>query len=183
MRADVRITEVDQAMVLALADEFERVYARAFGAPGYDEPAETAQRFRAEQLPRHAEREGFRCVVALRSDRMIGFAYGYTGERGQWWSDRVADLAPAEVADRWLGGHFEFVELAVDPGEQGQGVGTALHDALLADLPHGRALLSTYRDDRPAPRLYRRRGWELLVAGLDETSDLYGIMLTVGRDR
>jgi hypothetical protein len=40
-----------------------------------------------------------------------------------------------------------------------------------------RALLATYRDDRPAPRLYRRRGWELLVAGLDEQSDLYGINL------
>ena len=62
----------------------------------------------------------------------------------------------------------------MDPAAQGRGTGTALHDALLAGLPHRRALLSTYRDDRPAPRLYRRRGWRLLYAGLDDNSDLYG---------
>jgi ribosomal protein S18 acetylase RimI-like enzyme len=173
----VRIGEIDPGAVLARADEFEQVYARAFGAPGYDEPAEAAQRFRAEQLPRHAGREGFRCVVAQRHGRLIGFAYGYTGERGQFWSDWVAERVPAHLSDEWVGGHFEFVELAVDPGEQGQGIGIALHDALLAGLPHERALLSTYRDDRPAPRLYRRRGWDLLFAGLDENSDLYGISL------
>ncbi|HZM83850.1 MAG TPA: GNAT family N-acetyltransferase [Candidatus Limnocylindrales bacterium] len=183
MRADVKIIELDRAAVLARRSEFEEVYALAFGAPGYDEPGDAARRFRAEQLPRHAGREGFRCVVALRGDRLLGFAYGYTGERGQWWSNHVATRAPAYVTERWLGGHFEFVELAVEPGEQGQGIGTALHDALLAGLPHERALLSTYRDDRPAPRLYRRRGWELLMAGLDDTSDLYGINLANGKDR
>jgi ribosomal protein S18 acetylase RimI-like enzyme len=176
---NVRIDEVDPAEVLARAGEFERVYARAFGAPGYDEPAEAAQRFRAEQLPRHAGREGFRCVAARRDGCLVGFAYGYTGERGQYWPDWVAERVPAPIADKWLGGgHFEFVELAVDPDEQGQGIGTALHDALIAGLPHERALLSTYRDDRPAPRLYRRRGWELLFEGLDEVSDLYGIRLS-----
>lgn len=173
----MQIVELDPDTVEANAAEFERIYLRAFGAPGYDEPAEAAQRFRAEQLPRHAQRDGFRCVVARLDERMIGFAYGYTGERGQFWSDWVAGRVPAEIAGEWIGGHFEFVELAVDPDEQGRGVGGALHDALLAGLPHARALLSTYRDDRPAPRLYRGRGWELLVAGLDDNSDLYGLRL------
>jgi len=85
-------------------------------------------------------------------------AYGYTGELGQWWSDRVAERAPQPVVVEWLGGHFEFVELAVDPRWQGRGLGCALHDALLLDLPHSRALLTTYRDDRPAPRLVVRTG-------------------------
>lgn len=161
--------------------EFERIYARVFGAPGYDEPPEAAQRFRDEQLPRHAEREGFRCVVARRDGRMLGFAYGYTGERGQYWSDWVAGRVPEHITERWLGGHFEFVELAVDPDEQGRGIGGALHDALLSGLPHRRALLSTYRDDRPAPRLYRGRGWELLFEGLAEDSDLYGLKLDQAR--
>jgi hypothetical protein len=49
---------------------------------------------------------------------------------------------------------------------------------LLLGLPHDRALLSTYRDDRPAPRLYARLGWIKLATGvLDGGSDLWGLRL------
>jgi ribosomal protein S18 acetylase RimI-like enzyme len=173
----VEIALVDGADAVALADELAAVYARAFGAPGYDEPPEAAERFRTESLPKHAGRDGFRCALARDGARIVGFAYGYTGHRGQWWSDRVVSRAPADIARDWVGGHFEFVELAVDPAEQGHGVGAALHDALLAGLPHERALLTTYADDQPAPRLYRRKGWRLLMAGFEDHTDLYGLEL------
>lgn len=155
-------------------EDLVAVYAAAFSAPGYDEPPEAATTFGADQLPVHAERDGFRRVLALHDGGPVGFAYGYTGERGQWWSDRVAERAPASVVDEWLGGHFEVVELAVVPSTQGRGLGTTLMAALLRDLPHERALLTTYADDRAAPRLYRRTGWRVLALGLDESSTLYG---------
>jgi ribosomal protein S18 acetylase RimI-like enzyme len=158
-----------------LVDELTTVYRHAFGAPGYEETERDVERFRDEQLPTHACREGFRCAVAFEEDRCVGFAYGYTGRRGQWWSDEVASRAPAEVVEEWLDGHFELVELAVDPAAQRRGHGAALHDALIRGIPNARALLTTYRDDRPAPRLYRRLGWELLVDGIFEDSDLYGL--------
>jgi ribosomal protein S18 acetylase RimI-like enzyme len=170
----VDITLADRDTVLALTDELVAVYARTFGAPGYDERPEAIERFRSEQLPRHADRDGFRCALARRDGRVVGFAYGYTGQRGQWWPEHVASHAPEDVVRDWLGGHFEFVELAVEPAEQGRGVGSALHDALLTGLPHERALLTTYRDDRPAPRLYRRKGWHVLVDGLDEQFPVLG---------
>ncbi|WP_432942559.1 GNAT family N-acetyltransferase [Kribbella sp. CA-253562] len=168
------IEALDPTAGLSCSDELRHVYLAAFGAPGYDEDATAAERFAAEQLPTHAGRAGFRLVVARDPDgELTGFAYGYTGERGQWWSDRLVETAP-EIADEWVGGHFEFVELAVVPAAQGQGLGAALHDALMADLPHAKALLSTYADDRPAPRLYRRKGWQLLLPDLTPTSALYG---------
>ncbi len=166
---------------LELRDALADVYGAAFGAPGYDEPEESVARFREEQLPRHATRDGFRCAIARDGDAVVGFAYGYTGERGQWWSDQIAANAPAHVVERWLGGHFEFVELAVEPAVQQQGIGRALHDALLAGLPHERALLTTYTDDRPAPRLYRRLGWQLLARSVFDDSDLYGLELQRAR--
>jgi ribosomal protein S18 acetylase RimI-like enzyme len=89
----------------------------------------------------------------------------------------VAARAPQPVVDDWVGGHFEFVELAVDPRRQGRGFATALHDSLLTGLPHSRALLTTYRDDRPAPRLYRRLGWQRLHEGVFDDSDLWGLAL------
>ena len=106
---------------------------------------------------------------------MAGFAYGYTGERGQWWTDTVATRVPAVLAEEWLGGHFELVEVAVAPEHQGRGFGAALVDGLLLGLPHDRALLTTYDDERPAPRLYRRLGWELLATGVLDGSDLWGL--------
>ncbi len=45
----------------------------------------------------------------------------------------------------------------------------------MLDQPHERALLSTYADDRPAPRLCARLGWQRLVRGvLDGDSDFWG---------
>lgn len=85
-----------------------------------------------------------------------------TGERGQYWSDFIsAELGP-RVAD-WVGGHFEFVELAVVPDARRRGIGGLLHDVLLSELDHDRALLATSdRSDDPAVALYRSRGWVTL---------------------
>ncbi|MGC4937797.1 hypothetical protein [Kribbella sp. DT2] len=168
---------LDPAAALAAAGELRRIYLSAFGAPGYDEPPERADQFVEEQLPTHAAREGFKLVLTRSGAEATGFAYGYTGERGQWWSDRIAEAAP-EIADEWVGGHFEFVELAVVAEAQGRGVGASLHDVLLAGLPHTKALLSTYVGDRPAPRLYRRKGWQVLLPNLTPDSALYGMQLS-----
>ena len=109
---------------------------------------------------RHLARDGFRLATARDGRRLTGFAWGYTGGRGQHWSDLVADSLSQRVADTWLGEHFELVELAVLEEFRRQGVGGRLHDVLLDGLPHQRALLSTTDDeDDPAVRLYRARGW------------------------
>jgi broad specificity phosphatase PhoE len=173
------VAVLDGPATLGIADEVERVYRAAFGAPGYDETEAEVRRFMAETLPTHASRAGFRLVTLRLGPDLQGFASGYTGERGQWWTDTVAAGVPADVDQGWFGGHFEVVDLAVDPAAQGSGFGAALMDHLLLGLPHDRALLSTYRDDRPAPRLYRRLGWTRLAEGvLDGGSDLWGVRLT-----
>jgi broad specificity phosphatase PhoE/GNAT superfamily N-acetyltransferase len=172
------VAALDGPAAKGVADEIERVYRAAFGAPGYDETETDVRRFMDETLPTHASRAGFRMVTLRVGPDLHGFAYGYTGERGQWWTDTVANSVPADVDQRWFGGHFEVVELAVDPAVQGRGFGAALMDHLLLGLPHDRALLSTYRDDRPAPRLYARLGWTKLATGvLDGGSDLWGLRL------
>ena len=154
--------------------ELTDVYRAAFTAPGYDEDEEAITRFRDSQLPTHAGRSGFRLVTVRDGDALLGFAYGYTGEHGQWWTDQVIAAVPGDLANTWLGGHFEIVELAVVPAAQGRGFGAALVESLLLGLPHERALLTTYVDDRPAPRLYRRLGWTRLAEGVFDGSNLWG---------
>ena len=154
------------------------VYAEAFGAGPYFEGEEEVRRFAEAALPRHLARRDFRMALAHSEEdgAVVGFAYGYTGEPGQWWHDWVwAQLTPAEAAE-WDGA-FEIVELAVRPAAQGQGTGGRLHDALLAGLPHRTALLSTRDADTPARHLYTRRGWTTLRAGLGAGPGRPGVLL------
>jgi ribosomal protein S18 acetylase RimI-like enzyme len=118
--------------------------------------------WRRDLFERHAGRAGYRLAVGMDGSTVAGFAWGYIGERGQYWTDLVCDVLPKDVADDWVGGHFEFVELAVLPSYRRRGLGSRLHDTLLADVSR-RCLLSTADDAAdPAAQLYLRRGWQKL---------------------
>lgn len=134
--------------------------------------------WRSELFERHAGRDGYRLAVAIRGDQVTGFAWAYIGQRGQYWTDLVHNTLPPEVVAQWVGGHFEFIELAVLPGQRRNGLGQALHDRLLDGVDR-RCLLSTSDDPNdPAVQLYARSGWRKLgllrpgaqVMGLDRTS-------------
>ena len=118
----------------------------------------------AERLPVHAERTDFVFLVAREADEVVGFAYGYTGAYGQWWTENVARaLTPAQRAE-WLDPpHYEVVELHVRPAWQRRGIGSALLAGLLTRQPHDRALLSTQRGSRKARGFYRKNGWSELA--------------------
>jgi ribosomal protein S18 acetylase RimI-like enzyme len=118
----------------------------------------------SELFAEHAVREGHRLALAQESDIVIGYAWGYIGQRGQHWSNLLCDSLPEGIASEWVGGHFDVVELAVLPEHRRGGLGQALHDCLLEGLT-GKCLLGTSSDpDNPAVRLYTRSGWKTLGA-------------------
>lgn len=143
------------------ARELWPVYDAVFGdAEGIDE-------WRASVWDRHAARDGFTLARARTDGELVGFAYGYTGARGQWWTDAVAAAWPADLADEWLGGHFELVSIGVLGSARGQGVGAALLDSLTSVRAEPRQLLMTTSDPAdPSRRLYGSRGWQVVGAGL-----------------
>jgi ribosomal protein S18 acetylase RimI-like enzyme len=154
----VRLEELSADEVVgARRPEIEALWRRVF--------PETAEEHFDEILPRHARRTGFRFLAARGADgELLGFAYGYEGGPGEWWHDRVAAaLSPRERA-RWLApGHFEFVELGVAPEREGDGIGSRLHDALLAGARGPTAVLSTEQSNTRARGFYERRGWRTLL--------------------
>jgi ribosomal protein S18 acetylase RimI-like enzyme len=144
-----------------LLQQVKDVHRRAGAGAATDEWAR-------EWLPRHAERDSFRFFAAVEpSGEVAGFAYGYTGGAGQWWTDRVAAAMHAEERRSWLEPpHYEVVELHVRPESQRRGVGSALLAALLDGLPHRQALLSTQVDNEKARPFYEQEGWLLVVPEL-----------------
>ena len=92
-------------------------------------------------------------------DRLIGFAYGYRSEDGQWWHELVRAALTSTVAEEWMDSAFELSELHVHPAAQGRGVGRALLESLADGLPHRHLLLSTPDADTTAMHLYHRMGF------------------------
>ncbi|MGI8405885.1 MAG: GNAT family N-acetyltransferase [Thermomicrobiales bacterium] len=154
-----RLIPIDSAVMATCRDAIASVYATAFNVD-----TDAADHFMADALDRHRTYPGFSGLVAQdENGNVLGFTYGYHSQSGQWWHDLVRpSLAAVSRAD-WLDDAFEFVELAVAPGFQGQHIGSRLHDALLTSMPGVTALLSTLPGDTPATRLYRSRGWITLV--------------------
>ena len=161
------VTETD-------AEELWPVYLAVFGdRSDYGE-------WRTEVWDRHTGRSGFRLARAYDDEpaaghRLVGFGYGYTGGRGQWWTDQAALVLDAAVADSWLGGHFELVTIGVLPEARGQGHGAGLMRVLTSGLAQERWVLMTTADaDDPARHLYAREGWQVIGPGLRDGQVILG---------
>lgn len=138
------------------------VYGEAFAQPPYSD-LDRGQEIRLRLKDTHCRRKGFRLLVATaHAGRVVGMAYGYHGERGQWWHDTVIQRVQPETASDWFGDSYELVELAVHPDYQCHGIGTMLIVELLRERPERTCVLST-RTDSHAHELYSRLGFELIV--------------------
>jgi ribosomal protein S18 acetylase RimI-like enzyme len=160
---------LDESVADEDARELWPVYDAVFG----DHP--DFPTWREAVWDKHSAREGFRLARAYVDDTLVGFAYGYTGREGQWWTDNARTVLQPVVAAAWLGGHFELVSIGVLGAARGDGVGRGLMRVLLNGLPHERLLLMTTSDaSDPARRLYATEGWEVLGPGLGEATVIMG---------
>ncbi len=138
-------------------DDVIEVYGQAMG---YPPELTTARR---GYVAGHVRRPGFQAVATLDPQgRLLGFGYGYTSAKGQWWHDRVREGLRRDQRRYWLHDCFEVVELHVRPMAQGHGLGAAQLRALLSLGSGATTLLSTPEADEQrsrAWRLYRRFGF------------------------
>lgn len=141
---------------LALAEQVWQCYRSVFAdTSDYED-------WRSGLFERHVGRERFRLVAAVDDGSVVGFSWGYIGQRGQYWSDLAYKALPPDLAADWVGGHFELVELGVLRSSRRTGLGKALHDRVLDGIEE-KCLLSTSDDENdPAVRLYVRAGWQRL---------------------
>lgn len=159
----VDLKRLTDAQIIALQPRIAAIYRGAFTPPPYSKPEAEIAEF-GQALPTQFDRQGYRFVGAFDRDagELAGFAYGFDCTPQRWWYRQVQPGLPQGLAEAWLEDSFNFVEIAVDPPFQGQGIGGELHDALLSGLQRRRAVLSTLQAETAAHRLYRRRGWVTL---------------------
>jgi GNAT superfamily N-acetyltransferase len=141
------------------------IYASAMDADPASLPG------RRELMRRHAGHPSFRAWTARTgpSGPVIGFAYGFHGQPGQWWYDAVwaelARTAGLREAAAWLADCMEIAEVHVRPRHQRLGIGTRLLLAVTEARPEPTAVLSTPDRETTARRLYRRMGFADLLTG------------------
>jgi ribosomal protein S18 acetylase RimI-like enzyme len=162
IRTDATTTEAD-------ARELWPVYDAVFGdVADHDTWRDTV-------WDKHRSRGGFRLARAYEEGGLVGFAYGYTGQQGLWWTDAVRTTLEPVVAEEWLGGHFELVSIGVVPSARRTGTGRRLLSTLLDGLPHERLLLQTTSDPTdPARLLYASDGWDVLGPGVGDSTVVMG---------
>lgn len=155
------LLEWDRDELARRRDELLDVYAEAM------QVSPSSARTRRPIVTAHLDRPGLRTVAAAdESGRLVGIAYGYLTERGQWWHDQVAAALSPDLVSTWLTGAFEVCELHVRPAAQRQGLGQALLQRLLTGPPAATAVLTTPDRDTRARDFYRAGGWVELLRGL-----------------
>jgi ribosomal protein S18 acetylase RimI-like enzyme len=162
MNVDIQVAS--SADLESLRADLVDIYRLAFRERPYGKTPAEVREF-AHFLPIHAGEPGYRLVVARDSDqgKAVGFIYGRTVLKGQPWHDLVEGPMQAAGLRGWMEDAYQIVELAVTPAAQRHGIGGQLHDRLLADLHHRRALLTTMAAETPAYHFYANKGWRVLL--------------------
>jgi ribosomal protein S18 acetylase RimI-like enzyme len=113
----------------------------------------------------HMKRDDYIGLVARSNGQIVGIGFGSRAQHGQWWREKVAheigNKHPA-LANTWV-----LTQLNVLEAYRSQGIGTILHDALIAQQPCPKVLLSTPVSNIGAQQFYVRHGWTVLHKGFE----------------
>lgn len=168
MATATTLNELTSRQFLGQLDTYLAIYADAMDADPSLLPG------RRELMRRHAAYPEFRALATREADgtgrgQVLGFAYGFHGQGGQWWYDAVWDALARSAgiarAATWLADCLEVAEVHVHKPYQRAGIGTTMLMALTSGRAERTAVLSTPDRDTTARRLYRRLGFSELLTG------------------
>jgi ribosomal protein S18 acetylase RimI-like enzyme len=153
----VTVVVLDGTQAAAHEDDLRALHAEVYaGSPGgWDDAAATsAGPFRVQR-----RQPGFVLAEARHGGYLVGYAAGMPLRPStSWWRHLTTPLAEDMTAEH-PGRTFALTELLVRAAWRRQGIGRALHDALLAARPEERATLAVPATATPAQRALRRWGW------------------------
>ncbi|NUU21467.1 MAG: GNAT family N-acetyltransferase [Streptomycetaceae bacterium] len=146
--------DADQAHTVK--HHLRQIYADAYAKAAVT-PFSNADEFH-DLLPRHLAKPGYTLILARVDDVPAGFCYGYHADPEQWFGPDTLRRLPFHLAEP--GRLLALCELVVAPEYQRQGLGTALHDALIEDVRPRYTSLHVLQDNIAAWSVYQRLGYE-----------------------
>jgi GNAT superfamily N-acetyltransferase len=154
----VRVELGGAELARPLVDQIGELYDETFSVPPYFWREDESELHR-ERLRRLLDDPSFGIAVARAGGELVGFAYGFTVPPDtKRWSNLTAP-APPELMTEWPGRTFLLFDFAVRASHRGQGVGRALHDALLGSRREERASLSVEPPAVDTKQIYEHWGW------------------------
>lgn len=155
---DLEMRRYDAAGAAALFDQLVEVYLRVYADSG--DPFFGRDRYE-RQLSNHLRAAGFELVTCVSGGALAGYVYGFPLAEGtRWWHGLLTEVPP-EMTMETGRRTFALCEIMTLPDLQGQGIGHALHDELLAGRKEKRATLLA-EPDNPAHAVYVRWGWQVI---------------------
>lgn len=115
------------------------------------------------QFRKHAKYPGHEGYLAVEQGTVIGYIYGYTSLKGQYYHDLLARHLLPET--QWIRNAMELVELGVAPENRGKGIAGKLMDNLFKGRREEKALLTVRKENTGAIRFYERKGWVVIKEG------------------
>jgi len=161
-------------------DAFLPAYEEVYAEPPYREgPCDVAEFIDHYQV--HAQRPGFRLVLARDGDETVGFTYGYhLAPDTRWWKN-LQDVQLPEAFTHEDGRRtFVIIELAVRKAWRRRGIAAALHAQLLAGLDVERVTLTMRPEPEAAPAQSAYAAWGYRKVGVSHPWDeapLYDCMI------
>jgi ribosomal protein S18 acetylase RimI-like enzyme len=155
---DITFELVDGAQAAAHEDELQALHAEVFADPPYRQ-TEGAERF-ARRFRVWRRQPGFALALAWHGGFLVGYAAGTPLRPStSWWRELTAP-APDDLTAEHPGRTFALTELLVRGSWRRQGIGSELHDLILADRPEERATLTVLPAAAPAQAAFRAWGWQ-----------------------
>jgi ribosomal protein S18 acetylase RimI-like enzyme len=174
--SEIAIHRIESFRARDVAGAIARIYRDAYGHAGDEE----AWAFINGAFAKHTTWPGFLLLIAALGEIPVGFVYGYQSRPGQWWHETIRPAMAAAGHAEWQKNAFELAEIAVEPAVQGRGIGSALVEAFLAEVPASKVLLSAdMSEENRAKDMYRRFGFIDLVRdfrypGFDDRAIIMG---------
>jgi GNAT superfamily N-acetyltransferase len=151
------------------ADEFVAVAAEVYADPPYGwgdgEVAEFGRRFAVQ-----SRQPGFTAVQARHGGYLVGYAFGMPLRPATSWWRHLTTPLPADVTTEYQGRTFALADLAVRAAWRRQGIGAALHNAVMAGRPETRATLTVLPAAGPAQSACHHLGWRKVARTRDQAN-------------
>jgi ribosomal protein S18 acetylase RimI-like enzyme len=161
MAPDVRIELGDARLAAGRREEICLLHHEVFSSSPFVTTV-TSPREHEAVLDAYMRSPEFSVSLALREDRLLGFAYGHRLPVDHGWWEGFPSGVEDEVSAEWEGRTCTLVDLAVERPSRRSGIGSRLVDELLSSRGEERALLSVQPTADAAQRFYTSTGWDLV---------------------